>query len=184
MNTMRSEMQLNWWGLAMRGTITTLFGLAAIFWPKETLVTLVYLFSALILVSGVIRLFTGVSRIGQHQLGFLTVIMGLIEVGVGVYLIRHPHLTFATFILLIGFTLIISGVVAVIGALFDRTTATERTLAIIVGLVAVLAGIVVLFQPESSGVAFVWILGLYALLTGPLMIAMALDVRNELEGRK
>jgi uncharacterized membrane protein HdeD (DUF308 family) len=168
----------------MRGTVTTLFGLAAIFWPKETLVTLVYLFSALILVSGVIRLVTGVSRIGQHQLGFLAILMGLIEVGVGVYLIRHPHVTFATFILLIGFLLIVTGVVAVVGALFDRTTATERTLSVIVGALAVLAGILVLFQPESSGVAFVWILGLYALLTGPLMIAMALDIRNVLDVKK
>ena len=183
MNARTNEMQLNWWGLAIRGLFTTIFGIAAIFWPKETLVTLVYLFSALVIVSGVVRLVTGVSRLGQHQLGFLTLLMGVLEVGVGVYLIRHPHVTFATFILLAGFLLIVSGVIAVVGALFDRTTATERTLSVIVGLITALAGIVLLFQPEASGVAFVWILGLYALLVGPLMIAASLDVRNVLEGR-
>ncbi|MBX4201570.1 DUF308 domain-containing protein [Candidatus Saccharibacteria bacterium] len=181
MTSQTHEMQMNWWGLTIRGIITTLFGLAAIFWPQETLVTLVYLFSALILISGVARLITGVSRIGHHQLGFLTLLMGLLELGVGVYLIRHPHVTFATFILLAGFLLIVNGVFGVVGALFDKTTATERTLSLIVGAIAVLAGIVVLFQPEASGVAFVWILGLYALLTGPLMIAMSLDIRKELE---
>jgi uncharacterized membrane protein HdeD (DUF308 family) len=47
-----------------------------------------------------------------------------------------------------------------------------------IGAIAIVAGVVLLFQPESSGVAFVWILGLYALLTGPLMIALALDLNK------
>lgn len=51
-------------------------------------------------------------------------------------------------------------------------------LAVIIGIVTGLAGILMLFQPAASGVAFVWILGLFALITGPLMIAMSLDLRK------
>jgi uncharacterized membrane protein HdeD (DUF308 family) len=105
--------------------------------------------------------------------------MGIIELGVGVYLLRHPTVTFATLILLIGFTLIIRGVVDVIGSLFEGgISATGKVLSIIGGLLALLAGIVVLFQPVASGVAFVWILGIYALIAGPLQIALAADARK------
>jgi uncharacterized membrane protein HdeD (DUF308 family) len=69
-------------------------------------------------------------------------------------------------------------------ALTARDTATGKVLAIIVGLAALLAGILMLFQPASAGVAFVWILGLYSLITGPMMIALSLDLHHMVEGRR
>ncbi len=171
-------LQANWWALTFRGIAAVLFGIAAVFWPGITLVVLVYIFSAWVLVDGVIRIVTGVSRIGSNQLGFLTLVVGLLELGVGVYLLRHPLVSFATLILLIGFTLIVSGVVEIVAALSSRDGATSKMLAVIIGIVTGLAGILMLFQPAASGVAFVWILGLFALITGPLMIAMSLDLRK------
>src|SRR4051812_30656862 len=99
--------QSHWWALMLRGIITVLFGIAAIFWPGITLLTLVYLFSAWVIIDGVIRIGTGISRVGRHQLGILTMLVGLLELGTGVYLVRHPAVPFATLILLIGFLLII-----------------------------------------------------------------------------
>lgn len=171
-------LQTNWWALTLRGIAAVLFGIAAVFWPGITLVTLLYLFAAWVLVDGVIRMATGISRIGDNQLGFLTTVVGLLELGVGVYLLRHPHVSFATLILVIGFMLIVGGVVEVVAALSSRDTATGKTLAVIIGVAAVLAGILMLFQPASAGVAFVWILGLYALVTGPMLIAISLDLRR------
>ena len=46
---------------------------------------------------------------------------------------------------------------------------------------AVVVGIAILLQPASGGVAFVWVLGLYALLTGPMWIALGLDTKKLLE---
>jgi len=179
------ELQNYSWSLTFRGIAAVLFGIAAVFWPGITLVTLLYLFSAWILVDGVIRIVTGIGRIGKHQLGFMRTLVGLLELGVGVYLLRHPHVTFATLILLISFLLIIDGVIAVVVSLTDDIeTAASKTLAVIVGIAAVLAGILLLFQPASAGVAFVWILGLYALISGPMLIAASLDMRNVISGKK
>jgi uncharacterized membrane protein HdeD (DUF308 family) len=36
----------------------------------------------------------------------------------------------------------------------------------------------VLAQPVTGGLAFVWAIGLYALITGPLMIALAIELRR------
>jgi uncharacterized membrane protein HdeD (DUF308 family) len=178
------EMQMNWWELTFRGIFATIFGVAAIFWPGLTLLTLLYLFSAWILVSGIVRIVTGVSKIGHHKLGFLTLLIGLLEMGVGVYLLRHPGVSFATLILLIGFLLIVEGIMEAVSALAEKSSATAKTLSLIGGGAAVLAGILILFQPAASGVAFVWILGLYALIVGPLTIALSLDLRQTLDAQK
>lgn len=169
-------------GLVLRGVFAILFGIAAVFWPGLTLLTLLYLFATFLLVSGLVELIMGVVHVGTPGTSVLTkvlvLLLGMLQIGVGVYLLRHPHVTFTTLILLIGFTLIVRGVFEVVEALFEEGPSMYRVVTVIVGLLAVLAGIVVLFQPHTASVAFVWIIGLYALISGPLLIAAAMDARN------
>lgn len=178
---MNGETVKELWGtLLLRGILATLFGIAAVFWPGMTLVTLVYLFGGFILASGLVGLVTGLVAAKDTAMNrVLVVILSLVEVGVGVYLLRHPAVSFATLILLIGFTLIIRGVFDVVGGLFESgASATYKLLTVIGGLLAGLAGVIILFQPAAAGVAFVWLLGLYALLAGPLLIALSFDVKK------
>lgn len=177
--------------LVLRGVLALIFGVAAVFWPGITLLTLVYLFSAFILINGVLDLVFGITRLGTSSMSVWTrvlpLLFGIVQVGVGVYLLRHPGVGFATFILLIGFTLLIRGVFEIVEGLFEDGSAMYRVVMIVGGLLAALAGILVLFQPAAGGVAFVWILGVYALITGPLMIALAMDINRqskELSGAK
>jgi len=173
-------MQAHWWGLTIRGIVTLMFGIAAVFWPGITLVTIIYLFSAWILIDGVVRIIVGLGGIGNRSMWILTLLVGLLELGVGVYLLRHPQVSFATMILLISFTLITGGVIGVVASLTDSTS-TGKMLGVIAGIIATLAGILLLFQPASAGVAFVWILGLFALINGPLLIALSLDAKRVME---
>lgn len=180
----KSEQQLtiHWWALTLRGVAAILFGVAAVFWPALTLGTLVYILSAFVLVAGVINVVEGVLSIGKHRAWGLTLLLGLVEVGVGLYLVRRPAITFAAFILVAGFTFIATGIIEVVSALAGSAhSATNRTLTVIAGVLAFLVGVLLLFQPAASGVAFVWLLGVYALISGPLMIAMSLDVKQALE---
>lgn len=169
-----------WGAMLVRGIAAVLFGIAAVFWPGITLVTLVYLFSAFILVNGIVGLVSGImsssSETGTNRV--LLVLVSILEIGVGVYLLRHPGVSFATLVLLIGAVLVVHGLFEVIGGLFTGHGATNKMLTILSGAISLLVGLVVLVQPASAGVAFVWILGLFALLSGPLLIAMALDVKH------
>lgn len=171
-------MAANWWMLTIRGVAALLFGFAALFWPGVTLYTLVLLFSAWVLVDGVVRLISGIGHLGEHAHGLLSMVVGFVEIGGGVYLLRHPGITLQTFLGVIGFLLIINGVIGAIASLTARETATGKMLGIMLGIVAVLAGIFMLMEPVSSGLAFTWVLGLYGLITGPMLIAMSLDLHK------
>jgi uncharacterized membrane protein HdeD (DUF308 family) len=169
--------------LAVRGVIAILFGIAALFWPDLTAKTFIYIFSAFVLVSGVATLIGGFTNLyGAHRsvmTRIFTVLLGAFEIGVGVYLIRHPLVSFGALIVLIGFVLIIRGIVEAIEVLFEDASGSHKVFTVIAGIVSVIVGIIMLFQPAAGGLAFVWLLGLYALITGPLLIALALALRSE-----
>ena len=168
--------------MVLQGVVTLIFGIAAVFWPGLTLVTLLYLFSTFVLIFGILTMVRGFMNIGDTGSWFIEIILGFFELGVGIYLLRHPQVSFATFILLIGFALIARGIVDMVMSFIENNrSASHRVLGFIIGAAALLAGIVVLFQPVSGGVAFVWILGLFALVTGPMELAVAHDLRKTLE---
>ncbi len=180
MQTLNEEMSGS---LVLQGVLAILFGIAAVFWPGLTLVTLVYLFSSFILITGLVDLVFGIKNLGDSQKSVFSrfggVLLGVLQLGVGVYLLRHPHVSFATFILLIGFTLIVRGLVEIVLGLFERgNSALFKMVMIVGGLISLAVGIIVLLQPVASGVAFVWILGWYALITGPMFIALGSDARK------
>lgn len=167
--------------LTVRGVVAILFGLAALFWPGMTLVTLVYVFSAFLLVSGLVGFIVSLVTITKNKYWFMDMLLSLLELGIGVYLVRHITVTLATFILLVGISFVVRGVVDMVRAFIDDSASGHRILVGLGGLVGLIAGLVVLRQPVAGGVAFVWVPGLYALISGPLMIALASQARAELE---
>ncbi len=168
-----------WWVLTVQGIAAILFGIAAVFWPGLTLVTFVYLFGLYLLVAGVLSVLGGLFSIGRRSTWVLTVLLGLVELGIGVYLLRHPGVTFELLIVLTGSALVVFGVFEAVVALAGKDqTAVGKTLALIAGVVAVLAGVLMFFQPAASGIAFVWVVGLFALINGPLWIALSIDIKN------
>ena len=181
----KSHLKDLWWEMTLRGIVALLFGAAAIFWPHLTLATLVLLFSIFILISGILELLSGLTSMGKGTRWYLRVVIGILELGVGVYLVRHQAVAFNTFILLVGFILILRGVIEAVASLLDESlTVAQKTINFIMGLVAFVVGIVILQEPQKNGVAFVWVLGIFAFVTGILDIAMAVDIKHITEGKK
>lgn len=169
-----------WWLIMVQSVLAIFFGIAAIFWPGLTLVTLDYLFSAFVLIWGIIEIVHGLMSISRRDTWWLTLLFGLAGLVIGVYLVRHPDVRFATFILLIAVALIVRGVFDVLGTFLDNRSTTSRILMLIAGVAGIAAGIITLLQPAAGGVAFVWVLGLYALIFGVITFTVALEARREL----
>lgn len=169
-----------WWIGVIQGVLAFLFGITAIFWPGLTLVALVYLFSAFILALGIAEIVHGLISIRRRSTWWVTLLIGLAGLGIGIYLVRHPDVSFTTFILVVGLGLIARGLLDAVRAFIDRGPTTHKILSIALGVAAIVAGIIILLQPVAGGVAFVWILGLYAIIYGILAMAIAFELRADL----
>ncbi|MBI2797951.1 DUF308 domain-containing protein [Candidatus Saccharibacteria bacterium] len=163
------------WVSVVKGVVFVLFGLTALAWPAITLVNLAWVFALYILVIGVVELVSGIIYAGKQDFWWLKLLMGALSIGVGVYLLRADSVVqLSTFLFVVGFVLIFRGVLEVVFAFNRAIEGSTRALLAIVGIISVLAGFVILRQPVAAGVAFTWVLGLYALISGPIIIGMAI----------
>lgn len=177
---LRSE----WWVLILRGFAAILFGFAALIWPGITLGVLVLLVALIVGVLGVADIITGVRWLIKTKWnGFMWLVLGFLEIGVAVFFLRRigTGIAVLTFVLLLSLALIVRGLVSLVEA-FDRKVATAtRWLSIIMGLLAIVAGVVITVYPDRATLAFVWVLGLYALIIGAMEIALGLMAKEVVE---
>ena len=159
--------------LVVQGCAAILFGIAAVFWPGLTTRILVYLFASFLLIDGIVALANGLIKLRHALKAVVVILLGLLELGLGLYLVRNPAIAFATFILILGFVLIGRGVFSFMHAFAGKNANAIKTMHAILGVLGLVIGIFVVAQPVAGGLAFVWIVGLYALVSGPVMIAMS-----------
>lgn len=156
--------------LVWRGLANILLGLIAFVWPGMTLYILVIVFAINIITVGVVELFRPFfEKNTKHAV--LTVILGILGIVVGFYLLGRPELTVGILSLLVAFWALLFG----IGDLFlgfgdSGAGAGYRVLFVIVGLLSFVFGAYLIFYPLTSLVTFIWILGLYAVVTGILYV--------------
>ncbi len=170
-------------GLAVaQGVLAILFGIVALFLPGLTVALLLLFFGIFVLVWGIVGLIVSLSRIGAHKFWWLELIFSLLAVGLAVYVLRNPVDVAAFFVVVIGLTFIVRGVIDLLQGLFDGdATSDNRVFHVIVGALGVVAGIIALLHPVSAGVAVVWVIGLYAVLYGSMVIAFAFKSQNSLK---
>ncbi len=168
-----------WWVWLIKGIALIAFGGLAVFWPSITLYALAYIFSVYIVVTGVADVILGFRSLGHSRSWFLRSVWGIVQIGLGVYIINHGQtILIASFILLLGLALVFQGIVEIASYFKSSTDVGARGWLIFGGILSLVAGIVVLRQPVLSGLAFVWILGFYGILGGANCIAIALGSRN------
>ncbi|HUC95708.1 MAG TPA: DUF308 domain-containing protein [Candidatus Saccharimonadia bacterium] len=161
--------------LLWQGFFAVAFGITAVFWPHLTTTVLLYIIGAYLLVSGVLHIGSGVSTMNDRQNWWLlTTVLGAAELGFGVWMLRHPTEVFSTFITLVGFVLIIRGLIELVSMVFNGSgDVGHDKVSVFSGFLAIVAGILVLYQTNSASVAFVWIVGVYAIVVGAVQLALA-----------
>ncbi|HSW99721.1 MAG TPA: DUF308 domain-containing protein [Patescibacteria group bacterium] len=159
--------------LIVQGGLAILFGVAAIFWPGLTALVLAWLFAAFLIADGTVLLGVGWTY-RQHAGMSLKSTWGALQLLAGIFLLFHPAVTFTVLLLILGISLVFRGVFGLVHAFTHHSEdGSVLTMHGVVGALGIVIGMVVLFQPSVGGLAFVWILGLYALVTGVVLLGLS-----------
>lgn len=176
-----------WWVLVVAGVLSVIFGFVAIIWPGITIAVLALLFAVYLGVNGVVDIVNGIRRFGSGFLvAALTLLVGVLQLGVSVFLLRNvgSGLAIATLVLLIALSFIVRGVIGIVVAFADPDYKATRWLNVVLGGLSILAGLVIVWYPEAATLAWVWVVGLFALVSGAMQIGLGFTAKDHLEKGK
>lgn len=179
---MQNLLSSSWKGLAWRGGVSLLFGILAALWPSITLIWLMAMFAAYALIGGFAYAVAAIRNRETNSDWWLMLLLGLMTVAAGAVAIIYPNLTAVFLVLLIGATALASGVVDIIMAIRLRKVISGEALLFLNGIISVAFGVFVFFFPSAGALALVWLISIYAVLSGVLLLALAWRARGWAEG--
>lgn len=181
MAALESFLTRNWWAFVLRGIIAIIFGIVAVIWPDLTVASLIIIFGVYALVDGVFAIASAiVNGGGGRWLPYL--LIGLAGIIIGLMTLFWPGLTALALIYFIGAWMVVSGVFQIIGAIQVRREISNEVWLILSGILSVLVGLYLMVFPGAGAIALIWVIGVYAIIFGIMLIVLGFTLRNRRGG--
>jgi len=173
----------NWWVVGLRGLFGVAFGLICLLVPAAAILALILLFSAYMLVDGVLAIISGIKAARSGERWGLLLLEGVVDIAAGAVAFLWPAITAVAFVLIIAVWAIISGAL-MLAAAFSLKLEHGRWWLALGGIASVIFGIVLLIAPVVGAVVLTWWLGAYALIFGVLLLVLAFQLHSRREEHK
>jgi uncharacterized membrane protein HdeD (DUF308 family) len=167
----------NWWMLLLRGVAAVIFGVLTFAWPGMTLLTLIMFYGAFALIDGVLAIVAAITG-GAPAPRWWLAIVGLLGIATGLVVFMMPGLTALVLLYFIAGWAIATGVFQIIGAIRLRKEIDDEWYLILGGLISVLFGIGVMMAPGAGALALLWVIGIYAVVIGVIMVGLAFRLKK------
>lgn len=168
----------HWGWVALRGVVAILFGLMAMFMPAITLSALVLVWGAFALADGVLALIAGIRIRDQGKPLWALIIVGLLGVAAGIVTFLWPGLTALILLYIIAIWALVAGVFQIAAAIRFRKEIRNEWFLGLSGLVSVLFGAMLVMQPGAGALALVWVIGIYAVFFGILLLVFSFRLKQ------
>jgi uncharacterized membrane protein HdeD (DUF308 family) len=172
---MRTDLRRLWWALAIRGLAGVLIGILAFAMPGITLAVLVALFAAWLLVDGIFALVAGL-----RSRSWLVALEGVLGVVVGIVAVALPGATALALLLLAAAWAVLTGAIEVAAAVMLRRLVTNELWLLFGGIVSIAFGVLLVLNPRAGLLVLTWFVGAYALVSGVILLALALRLRSSM----
>lgn len=167
-----------WGWVVTRGVIGVLFGLVAFSRPGAMAFSIVLLFGCFAFAAGIATVIAAARSGRQGDSWGALLLEGLLGIAVGAVALLWPASTALAFVWLIGVWAIATGILELVSAIKLRKVINHEWALGIAGVLSVAFGLLMFYRPLAGGLAVVWWLGAYALLTGVMMIVVGFRLRS------
>ena len=168
----------NWWTFAVRGIAAVIFGIVALAMPGIALVVLVFLFGAYAFVDGVFALIGAVREAEAHNRWAHLLFVGIFGILVGAITFFFWQITAFALLYLIAAWAVVTGILELVGAFELRRHLPGDLWWVLAGLASIAFGVLLILRPLSGALAVMWIIGIYAIIFGGFLIALAFRLRG------
>jgi uncharacterized membrane protein HdeD (DUF308 family) len=102
---------------------------------------------------------------------WMFLVAGILNVIAGIVVIIHPGFTLLALGIVLGFYLLLAAIMAIVEGITGA--AESRALSIVLGIVALIAGVICIRRPGDSLLAIVVVAGIYLVASGTIRFALA-----------
>jgi uncharacterized membrane protein HdeD (DUF308 family) len=110
------------------------------------------------------------------------ILRGVLAIAFGVVAFVSPPATIAALVLLFGAWALVDGVFHIAGAIQDRTRTRSFWLAMVEGVVSIIAGVLALAFPAFAALSLLLIISAWSIVTGVVEVVMAIRLREQITG--
>ena len=167
----------NWWAVALRGVLSICFGIASFAAPVATMLALVLICGAYSFVDGCFNIVMAVRGARTNERWGLLLLNGLLGILAGVAAAVWPGMTVLVFVMMIASWAVVSGGL-MLGTAFGLKISHGRWLLACGAILSLIYGLLLFTSPLVGAVVLTWWVGIYALVFGAILIALALKLRS------
>jgi uncharacterized membrane protein HdeD (DUF308 family) len=167
-----------WKATALRGVLAIAFAVVILIWPSIGLTALIALFGAYALVSGVTTIAGALSAPIRGERRAWLVFEGLLSIAVGVVVVVWPDLSALGLLYAIAAWAIALGSFEIAVAFAVPLSGGRSPLLGLTGMLSVAFGVIMFAHPGAGAVALLALIAAFALVTGAMQIAFALELRR------
>ncbi|RLD91224.1 MAG: hypothetical protein DRJ09_01700 [Bacteroidetes bacterium] len=168
----------NWRLLLVSGFIAIFYGILALFATQGLILTIVTYLGALILIASLVMLYGVYTSYKNHQFIAFDFIQGLVMFIFGILLTFFSQNSLQIFVIIIGVWAILMGVIQLYMAFKIPKEYNGKTSFIINGLVTLIFGIALMFNPFEMASYMVVLTGVLALLVGVVLLFLAFKLKS------
>jgi uncharacterized membrane protein HdeD (DUF308 family) len=172
------EMARHWWLFVLRGVLAIIFGILVVVWPISGIFTLVILFGAYALVDGLFFIIFGIRYKRDGSSRGWPIFSGIIGVAAGVVALAWPGITAVVLLMIIAVWAFLLGILQVIFAFATTTHVGYRLLLALSGVFSIIFGIFLVARPDLGALAVIWIIGIFAVMSGAYGISFGLSLKG------
>jgi uncharacterized membrane protein HdeD (DUF308 family) len=168
----------HWWVVGLRGLAAVIFGILTLVRPGITLVVLIAFFGAYALIDGILAIFLAIRGRDNHRNWGWLLAEGVAGVLIGILTFRWPGVTALVLLAFIAVWAIVTGIMEIFQAIELRRVIPNEWLLILSGAASVLFGLLLIIFPGTGALAVLFLIGLYAIIYGLLLLVLAWRLRG------
>ena len=176
---MDTTLTRHWWLLALRGVFAIVFGILTFISPVSSLFALVILFAIYAIAGGASSLVLALrrGRTATPRWGSL-LFEGIVGLAAGVLTLIWPRIGALALLMVIAVWAVVTGITSLIAAVQLRKQIKGEWLLALNGILSIALGVLLFLFPGPGALALVMWIGAFALVSGGLLIALALRARS------